>query len=185
MPKSDEDDRPRQQGLPMTRQILNTPAAKAPSTVSVTGKIDDRARTQVAAGPRLERRLKQPRSLAFVEAMTKLDAGTHVRDSRAVEALIDAIDTEFADLTIDQRPLGFVVRCYLGPEYEVHILDLTATSIVAHYRFGQAMPEPFERARALAVHQSGAALNTYALVEVYSDRVVLVAPGGTVSSAAL
>lgn len=40
----------------------------------------------------------------------------------------------------------------------------------------------FGKARAIAAHASGGTVNTYAVIEVHSCRLVLVAPSGAVSS---
>jgi len=135
------------------------------------------------AGPQLERRVKQKRKQAYISALCKLDGGVHTHDPRAVAELAAAVELEFEDLGIDQRPIGFVQKCILGPEYEVHILDLAGSSIVAHYKIGEAMPAPYETARKLATHPSRALLNTYAFVEVFADgRIVAVYADGPVTS---
>ena len=69
-------------------------------------------------------------------------------------------------------PLGLVTKCYLGPPFVVHILDL-AGYIVQHYRLGETLPPPFESARTLALHPD------YVAVEVYEDRLVTIRADGT------
>ncbi|MGH2911972.1 MAG: hypothetical protein ACRDJ3_05805 [Solirubrobacteraceae bacterium] len=74
----------------------------------------------------------------------------------------------------ETAPLGCVARCYLGPPYQVHTLDLVGC-IVEHYHASQPLPGEFERARRLAMHPA------YIAVEVYSDHLVCVrADGATV-----
>jgi len=125
-------------------------------------------------GAKLRQRLRQTRSLAYVEAMRHLDAGTHHADRTALESTIETIANEFPDLGIEQRPMGIVSRCYLGAPYEVHICDL-AGEIIEHFEIRRSMPPLYERARALALHRS------YAYIEIYLDTLGAVALDGSVS----
>jgi hypothetical protein len=133
-------------------------------------------RTQApgVAGPKLEQRLRQQRSKTYVQAMKRLDAGTHQQNRAALDEVLQGIAAEFPELTIDQRPLGIVSICYLGAPYVVHICDLSG-NIIEHYESYKAMPPLFERARALALHSA------YAFIEVYSDTLRTVAADGSVS----
>lgn len=127
------------------------------------------------ARAQLESRLRQKRSNAYVEAVCKLDAGTHQGDRTALAALLEAIARDFPDLTLDERPLGIVSACHLGVPYEVHICDL-AGGIIEHFETFRPMPPLFERARGLARHSS------YAFIEVYADVCRAVGPDGSVST---
>lgn len=122
----------------------------------------------------LESRLRCKRSARYIEAIRRLDAGTHVTDREALKTLLEEICREFPDLTLDQRPLGIVSTCHLGAPYQVHVCDLGG-EIVEHYETFRPMPAPFEGARALALHPS------YALVEVYADGCRVVSLDGAVS----
>ena len=128
----------------------------------------------VLTGPKLQQRLRQSRSKTYIETLTRLDAGTHHKDGAGLDALVQAIAGEFPELTIEQRPLGYVGRCYLGPPYEVHVCDL-AGGIVEHYERFRSMPAPFERVRSLALHPS------YIFIEVYSDSARAIGSSGAVS----
>ena len=119
-------------------------------------------------------RLRQKRSKGFVDQIGKIDVSHHHHDQQALDELIAAIGAEFPELTIDQRPLGIVAKCYLGHPYEVHVCDL-AGGIVEHFELGRAMPPLFERARSLARH------NTYRFIEVYADSLRAVSEDGSVS----
>lgn len=152
----------------MPRPILGTPHARIDATSSTPP-----ARSAIQ-GPQLQQRLRQTRSHAYVDAMKRLDAGTHSADRAALESLIDAIANEFPELGIEHRPLGIVSQCYLGAPYEVHICDL-AGGIVEHFETFRAMPPLYERARALAGHSS------YAFIEVYADTLRAVSADGSVS----
>jgi hypothetical protein len=149
-----------------------------------SAQLDLSTKSKVAtklAGAHLEARVKRKRGLDYVRELTKLDAGTHIANRGGLTQVVAAIESEFEDLEIAQRPLGFVQKCILGPEFEVHILDLSGTEIVRHFKIGEAMPAPFERARSLALHPGRRLLNTYAFVEIYTDRVVAVYADGPVT----
>jgi len=122
----------------------------------------------------LERRLRTKRSARYLQAMTKLDAGCHVQDPKAVDALIAAIQEELPEVTIEKLPLGIVARCHLGNGYEVHTMD-RAGGIVQHYKTCQSLPALLERARSLALHPQ------YDFVEVYVDSLLAVRTTGEVS----
>ena len=141
---------------------------------NVTAAVPPTAPRSAIQGPRLQQRLREKRSTAYVQTMTRLDAGTHHADRSALDALTAAIANEFPDLGIEQRPIGVVSQCYLGAPYEVHICDLGG-GIIEHFETFRAMPPLFERARVLALHRS------YAFVEVYPDTLRAVTPDGAVS----
>jgi hypothetical protein len=132
------------------------------------------ARTSALPPAEVARRLRAPRTRAYVELMARLDAGT-LHETGAVEALLEAIRVEFPELGLADLPLGWVSRCYLGDPYEVHTLDM-AGCIVRHYRRGESLPPELERARALALHPA------YAFIEVHRDTLCCVREDGTVTS---
>lgn len=153
----------------MPRPLLDHAGPRAtvsPPTTPAT------APTTGLGGPALQRRLRQARSQRYCDAMNRLDAGTHHQDRTGLEELIAAIAAEFPELTVDQRPLGLVSRCHLGPPYDVHICDL-AGSIIEHFETSRSMPDTYERARQLARH------GRYAFVEIYADHVCAVSADGT------
>jgi hypothetical protein len=104
--------------------------------------------------------LNRKRSDQYVKSMTSLDAGGHVSNVESVKRIIDAIQAEFPEITIDNFPIGIVARCYLGAPYEVHTLDLTG-GIIEHYEVFKLLPIDLEKARSLSLHPQ------YAFVEVY------------------
>jgi hypothetical protein len=156
----------------MQRPILGTPLANAKLTVSPAPSQSSLSGT--LAGAKLQQRLREERSAAYIEAIKRLDAGTHQQNRAALDALVSAISAEFPELAIDQRPIGIVSRCYLGAPYVVHICDLTG-DIVEHFESYRGMPPLFERARPLALHSA------YAFIEVYPDTLRAVADDGSVS----
>lgn len=125
-------------------------------------------------GAALQARLRQKRSPAYIEAMTRLDAGTHLQAAHAAQAtqgLLDAIRQELPDVAIDALPLGIVAKCHLGAPHEVHTLTC-AGNIIQHFKTGEALPPLMERARALAQHPG------YAFIEVYPTRLITVSASG-------
>jgi hypothetical protein len=154
----------------MPRIILNT-ENRSSARVTVQAAAP---RSTSLTGARLEQRLRQPRSMVYIEAIRRLDAGTHEENRVALDELVQAITAEFPELTIDQRPFGLVSICYLGAPYVVHICDL-AGNIIEHYECYRKMPPPFERARPLALHPE------YVFVEVYQDKLRAVSADGSVS----
>jgi hypothetical protein len=116
-------------------------------------------------------RLRQRRSPAYVAAMQKLDAGGHVHDRSAADALLAAIAQELPELEIAHLPFGIVARCHLGAPYEVHSLDRDG-NIIQHYKSHEAMPPLLERGRHLALHPD------YACIEIYADRLIAIRQNG-------
>jgi hypothetical protein len=155
----------------MGRSIITNRAAHKAPELAVTHPAGP---TISLSKPEFERRLRFKRSQSFVEAMTKLDAGTHVKDPDTLKALIAAIQQELPEITIEKLPVGVIARCYLGDGHDVHTLD-RAGGILAHFKTWQSLPPMLERARSLALHPE------YAFVEVYVDSLCAVRVTGDVS----
>ena len=122
----------------------------------------------------LQQRLREKRSTKYLQAVTRLDAGTHHADRAGLDALLEAISNEFPELGIEQLPVGIVSQCYLGAPYEVHICDLKG-GIIEHFETFRPMAPLFERGRSLSLHPS------YVFVEVYPDTLRAVSLDGSVS----
>lgn len=115
--------------------------------------------------------LYQPRSKELLDAVRhRLDAGLDDQACRSLaEWIREQYKTSYGDV-----PLGFVSRCYLGPPYVDHILNIFGV-ITRHFAPAEPMPDPFTPARMLA--RSGG----YAYVEVFADGLILpVLEDGTV-----
>jgi hypothetical protein len=152
------------------RSILGTETRSPALTVGGSQSVT----TTHLSPPQLAQRLRQKRSSAYLECMKRLDAGAHQQDAAGLQELLDAIAAEFPDLGVDERPLGVVSRCFLGPPYEVHICDL-AGGIIEHFQHWQSMPPLFERARSIAAHSN------YVFIEIYVSTIRAVAGDGSVS----
>lgn len=150
----------------MARSLLGI----QPKTTS-TALATSHTATAKLTGLALQARLRQKRSTAYIEAMTKLDTGGHVHSPAATQALVDAICNELPNISVDALPLGIVSRCYLGTPYEVHTLDCSG-NIIQHFKTHESLASVLERARSLALHQS------YAFIEVYPNRLIAVGHNG-------
>ena len=123
-------------------------------------------------GFRSDRDILKKRSAKYLELFSSLDTKS-LSDVQGWKQLMEAVYEEFGTAELENLPLGIVSKCFLGESYEVHILDLSGSQIIAHFKAGEAMPNDFEKARTLAMH------NAYAFVEVYSDKLVLVRADGS------
>jgi hypothetical protein len=152
----------------MARQIINTN-----TNTSLDINFRKSISTELKSGPvTSDRVLLQKRSSKFIQALTSLDTGT-LTDTKGFAELIDKLKNEFGELGITEIPLGIVSKCYLGHPYEVHVLDLSGTQIINHYKRGESLPPLLEKARNLAIG------NQYVLIEVYAAKMILVKSDGT------
>lgn len=112
------------------------------------------------------------RSQQVMQTMTVVDAQV---DQVAKVELMQWIRDEYAQ-TYGGMIIGTFARCYLGPPYVDHKLDLLG-SILEHYGPNDDPGQPYSNARGLV--RSGA----YAFVEIYSDgQIVPILPDGTAVS---
>lgn len=86
---------------------------------------------------------------------------------------MQAVQEEFGTAELASLPIGIVSKCFLGEPFEVHILDLSGSQVVKHFKTLETMPSDFERARNLALH------NSYCFIEVYSDKIVIIREDGS------
>jgi hypothetical protein len=124
--------------------------------------------------PQLGKRLREKRSLTYVETFGRIDVAGYQSNKDALDSLLRTISNEFPELSIDQLPLGIVSKCYLGTPFEVHICDFNG-EIIEHFETHRPMAAPFEPARCLALHPS------YAFIEVFNDTLRAVCVDGAVS----
>lgn len=170
----------------MARLLLGT-APQTQTQASLNSRQSVAAKT-VLSPAALEARLRQPRSAAYVAAMTQVDSGGHVRDAQAEEHLLDALREEFPDISIEdypgdalagRLPVGIVARCFLGAPYEVHTFDFGAmkvfANIIRHYKTFEPLPGAMETARSLSLNPA------YEFVEVYTDKLIAISRSGASS----
>jgi len=157
----------------MARSILGIKPAETGLQANLRSAGASEAHTKLS-GAALQARLRQKRSPAYIEAMTRLDAGSHLHGAHAAQAthdLLAAIRQELPDVAIDALPVGIVSKCHLGAPYEVHTLTC-AGNIIQHFKAGEPLPALMERARSLAQHSG------YAFIEVYPSRLITVSASG-------
>lgn len=120
-----------------------------------------------------ERILRQKRSKEYIDFLTKLDTGSVDAQTR-INAVLEEVRKEFPLIEIPGDFVGYCSKCYLGKEYEVHMVDF-AGYIIEHFKVGQPMPGVMENARSLAMDEH------YELIEVYTKCIRTVDENGNVS----
>lgn len=133
-----------------------------------TGRLSPSVARRAPSAGRLK---STARSARYMAAIARLDASATLLPVQ-IEEIVDDLHREFAD-TWSAVPLGFVAHCYLGAPFEAHTLTVDG-AIIEHYRTGEVLPGPLERARALARSEH------YGVIEVYRDRLVCVHSDGSV-----
>lgn len=116
--------------------------------------------------------ISKKRSKDYIKMMMNLDLNT-LTETQGMETLLNKIKEEFGSVSGPDELLGIVSKCFLGHPFEVHTLDLTGSIIIRHYERDNLLPDNFEKARVMAIH------NAYALVEVYKDKMILVREDGS------
>lgn len=120
-----------------------------------------------------ERILRQKRSEGYIKFLTDLDTG-NVDMKAQVVAIIEEIKKEFPLIEIPGDFIGYCAKCYLGKDYEVHMVDLSRT-IIEHYQKNEPMPDGMEKARYIAMD------GHYELIEVYTRCIRAIDADGNVS----
>jgi hypothetical protein len=102
------------------------------------------------------------RSPQLLEALARLDTRT---SATARRELMEWVKDEYAARGGGEL-IGLMAKCYLGPPYVDHTLDLSGL-IIEHYSPRDPVPDGLDSARPVA--QSGA----YLYIEVYSDGMIV------------
>lgn len=155
----------------MARMLLDTGSPQL-DVSSLTAK--GSSATSPLSPEAIELRLRKKRSMAYIEAIRRLDASGHTCSREVLEEFLAAIQKELPEISIDHIPVGIVAKCYLGPPHEVHTLD-RAGQIIRHYKTFESLPPLLEGGRSLARHPN------YAFIEVYTDKLIAVAANGDTS----
>lgn len=146
------------------RQVLNRPdtSAMVHSRSNVVPEVDNFA---------LANRLK-PRHCELLQALTNVDASV---DQVAQVRIMQWIREEY-EARRGGQVIGMFAKCYLGPPFVDHKLDLFG-SILQHFSPSEDPGYPYSQARGLV--RSG----SYAFIEIYSDgQIVPILPDGTAVS---
>ncbi|MEX2593848.1 MAG: hypothetical protein WD426_13825 [Anditalea sp.] len=136
--------------------------------------IDLRKENTVFIGFISEREVLKKRSKKYLDLIAGLDHKT-LTETKGMEGLMKSLQEEIGTAELSALPLGIVSKCFLGHPYEVHTLDLSGSQIIRHYKNSETMEGHFEKARNVAMHHA------YAMVEIYSDKMVLIREDGTAS----
>jgi hypothetical protein len=114
----------------------------------------------------------QPRRADLVQVLTQVDASVdQVAQAKIMEWVREAYEERRGGVVI-----GMFAKCYLGPPFVDHKLDLFG-SILQHFSPSEDPGHPYSQARGLV--RSG----SYAFVEIYSDgKIVPILPDGTAVS---
>ena len=160
----------------MPKPLLRKPETQTQSNniLSATYTRENRQNAKQMNQMQLDRVLRKTRSKAYMDALAKLDAGGHTHNQKQIDDLMEVIRAEFPEVELEGILLGFVSKCYLGDDYEVHTVDITGR-IIEHYKKGHPLPGGLEKARSIAIRGG------YAYIEVYVDCCRCVAENGTVS----
>lgn len=137
-------------------------------------KNEARASSRQLSKLELDRLLRKPRSKEYMEAMRRLDIGSHTHNDAQRDEIIRILQEEFPEVQLGGILIGIIGKCYIGPEYDVHSFDTTG-GIIHHFHKNESMPPELARARALA------ARGTYEFIEVYHDCIRCVSADGTVA----
>ena len=136
--------------------------------------LDTSKKSTITTGFISDRDILTKRSKKYMDLIAGLDAKT-LTETKGMEELMNCIQEEFGTAELASLPLGIVSKCFLGHPYEVHTLDLIGNQIIKHYKSNEIMEGDFEKARTVAMH------NAYAMVEVYTDKMILIREDGTAS----
>jgi len=111
----------------------------------------------------------QPRRAELLQALTQVDATV---DQTAQAQIMLWIREEY-EARQGGAIIGLFAKCYLGPPFIDHKLDLFG-SILQHFSSSEDPGHPYNQARGLV--RSG----SYAYIEIYSDgTIVPILPDGT------
>lgn len=135
-------------------------------------KSEANSNQQLQTSFRCDKDILKKRSANYVRLFSSLDTKA-LTDVKGWKELMDAVYEEFGTAELASLPLGIVSKCFLGEPYEVHIIDFSGSQIIKHFKVREVMPSDFEKARTLAIH------NSYAFVEVYKDKLVLIREDGS------
>lgn len=146
----------------MARRILGD---RQHSVANITTHVGQSARE---AESRVRKRGRSP---DYLNVLAVLDTTSgHPLPAETMADIRTTIDREFA--LGHTAPIGLVGECFLGPPFEVHILDFGG-SIVEHFEVTRPMPPNYERARTLACHPS------YLFIEIHGDHMVAIRTDGS------
>lgn len=153
--------------------FLNREQQEQDNVLSLCSEIRSNKQTIFTSQNDRERFLRRRRSAEYIETLTKLDTG-NADISSEIDRILDGIRKEFPLIEIPGDLLGYCSKCYLGREYEVHMVDFTGR-IIQHFKKNEPMPNGMEKARTLAMDEH------YAIIEVYTHCIRAIDEDGNVA----
>ncbi|MFT4299741.1 MAG: hypothetical protein QM597_08925 [Aeromicrobium sp.] len=103
------------------------------------------------------------RSEEIIQAVAAIDVAP---DPQTAQAILDWLRSEY-EKRQGGTLVGLFARCYLGPPYLDHRLDVLGDRILEHFKEHETPPPPFTSARPFARSDA------YAFVEVYDDGAIV------------
>lgn len=121
-----------------------------------------------------ERVFRKRRSQKYIDAMSKLDAGSGHISQEDIDKMIEAIREEFPDIDISTQFFGCMAVCHLGAPYEVHTLVPNENCII-HYHANYSFEAPLDKCRNLCL------VPDYIFVEIYDQSFRAISKNGAVA----
>jgi len=147
-----------------------------PTTTFGTNNLDARSMVQRNVIPDTDRSVlaarMRVRDQEILQTLTRVDVQVdQVAKVNVMQWIREEYDQKYGGML-----LGMFSRCYLGPPFVDHKLDMQG-HILEHYSPNDDPGYPYSKARGLA--RSG----SYAFIEIYSDgQIVPILPDGTAVS---
>lgn len=153
--------------------FINKEQSTQNNILSLSAETRNNKKTLFTSSTDRERLLRCKRSSEYIEALTKLDTG-NADISSEINRILDEIRKEFPLIEIPGDLLGYCSKCYLGRDYEVHMVDFTGR-IIQHFKKNEPMPNGMEKTRTLAVDEH------YVIIEVYTHCMRAIDEDGNVA----
>ena len=118
--------------------------------------------------------LRQKRNPQFMQLVQQLDVGHGTMSKTELDQLISDVKQQFPVREALGSLQGIIAKCYLGREFEVHMLDMKL-DVIRHYKFHEPLPPELQKARSLA------STSFYEYIEVYETSLCARSRNGAVS----
>lgn len=114
------------------------------------------------------------RGSSFIKAIKSID---HQIDVKVfLDTLIQDLKNQICADAIGQIPDRIISKCYLGPEFECHLIDLKSGQIIQHFKFSENIPGMDERVRDMLVNN-----DDYEFIELYENHHNIVHSDGSIT----
>lgn len=114
------------------------------------------------------------RSSSFIKAIKSID---HQIDVKVfLDTLIQDLKNQISADALGQIPDRIISKCYLGPEFECHLIDLKSGQIIQHFKFSEIIPGMDERVRDMVVNN-----DDYEFIELFENHQNIVHSDGSIT----